>query len=136
MKSHKYLILTNLLICSLALLSCNSNKDTTALKPFSIEVIKTEEAIKLKCTTGCAWTELNFTKNNYQPQLVNQFGMSDAKDELSKKTDDNLANFAFSISKTEEGIQLNGEQGTAWKELNFSLKNYAPQVITQIGMAK
>jgi len=134
MKPNKNIILTNFMICILVVMSCNSEKEKTELSPFNIQVVKTEEEIKLKCTLGCAWTELNFTKNNYQAQFVDEFGMSDSKDRESEKTDDNLANFIFSISKTEEGIQLIGEQGTAWKELNFSLKNYEPQIITQTGM--
>lgn len=135
MKSGKNLFLSNFLISILVVMSCNSTKNITEIRPFNIQVVKTDKEIKLKCTAGCAWTELNFAKNNYQPQFVDEFGMSDTNSkQQSEQTDNNLANFLFSISKTEAGVRLSGEQGTAWKELSFSLKNYVPQIITQMGM--
>lgn len=136
MKSIKNLILLNCIIAAFILTSCNSYKNKIVLKSFSIEIIKTQEDIELLCTEGCAWTQLKFTNNNYQPQYVDELGMSNKSNEQTKKTDAKLANFLFSISKTDKGIQLNGIEGTAWKELNFSLKNNATQIINQMGMKK
>lgn len=60
--------------------------------------------------------------------------MSNKSNEKTKKTDSKLANFLFAISDTGKGIQLNGMEGTAWKELNFNLKNNSTQIINQMGM--
>jgi len=119
-------------------MSCNSNefsKKEDAIKPFKIQVEKNEKGIKLKCLEGCAWIDLTFDKNNYQPQTVNEFGMvnPDGKQPIS---DSSLADFLFTISKTEDGIELIGKEGTAWKELKFKLNNYQPQLIDQMGMSK
>lgn len=134
MKLNQNLTLITFLICVTVLLSCNLKKDKTEIKPFRIQVIKNEKEIKLECTEGCAWKKLKFSKNNYQPQFVDEFGMSNSKDNQSKQVDGNLAIFLFSILKTDEGIELKGDEGTAWESLNFTLKNYEPQIITQMGM--
>lgn len=137
MKLKIYVLQTIFLTCLFMAISCkslNSSKDYTALKPFKIQIEKNEEGIKLKCLQGCAWTELNFTKNNYQPQTINEFGMTDSSKEISNNTVDNLPNFSFTIARTDKGIELVGKQGTAWKELEFGLVNYKPQLIDQKGM--
>ena len=121
------------------MLSCNrsaSSKQTTSLKPFKIKIEKNDEEIKLQCLNGCSWKELTFTKNNDQPQAINEFGMTEPDKELLSGSDKNQAAFLFTITKTQKGIDLVGIKGTAWKKLQFSLPNFKPQVIDQMGMTK
>jgi len=59
--------------------------------------------------------------------------------ELEKNSSDkdaNLADFLFTISKTENGIVLKGIEGTAWTDLTFSLDENGRQAIDQLGMTK
>jgi len=121
------------------LFSCNNSKPSkknTDLKSFKIQVEKNEQGLKLNCLNGCAWKELTLSKNNYQPQAVNEFGMFESGDKLSIHSDENLAKFLFTVAKTEDGIKMVGKEGTAWKELEFKVKNYQPKLIDQMGMIK
>jgi hypothetical protein len=54
----------------------------------------------------------------------------------SSDKDANLADFLFTISKTENGIILKGIEGTAWTDLTFSLVEDGRQAIDQFGMTK
>lgn len=132
MNYSKVLYLTIFLL--ITLMSCSSESSKTEPKPFTIEVVKTDAEIKLKCSNGCDWTELNIIKNNYHPQLVDENGMVDSDKKQSDTKESKIANFLFSITRTEGGISLTGYHGTAWKNLGFSLENNQPQLITQLGM--
>ncbi len=139
MKSKVVLNLTVILICTFLMISCNrsaSSKQNASLKPFKIKIEKNEEEIKLQCLNGCRWKELTFTKNNYQPQAINEFGMVEPGKEKSTDSGNNLASFLFTVTKTQDGIELVGKKGTAWKELQFGLPNFKTQLIDQMGMTK
>src|SRR5690606_40051506 len=71
-------------------------KKTVDSNDFKIIVEKTENGIKLQCVKGCAWKELSFKLNDYQPQAINEFGMSEL-DKTQSKQDINLADFLFTI---------------------------------------
>ena len=103
------------------------------LKDFKIIIEKTDKGIKMKSDQGSAWIDLSFNLNSYQPQAVDEFGMADLKN-LSGNKDKNLADFLFTIIKTERGIELKGIEGTAWGELKFSLAENKKQAINQFGM--
>lgn len=115
--------------------SCN-NANNATLKPFQLKMEKTAEGVKINCLQGCAWTELTFSKNEHQPQIIDEYGMVDAKKKNPVKESDQLADFSISVIKTQEGIELKGEKGTAWTELTFSKNENQPQVINQNGMVK
>ena len=51
-----------------------------------------------------------------------------------KSTD--LKDFKVIIERTQEGIKLQGVEGSAWINLSFSLKNYKPQAVDEYGMTK
>ena len=53
---------------------------------------------------------------------------------VATNEDPNLANYLFTITKTKDGITLTGIEGTAWKELSFSLQKNGRQSIDQFGM--
>lgn len=103
------------------------------LKDFKIIVEKTETGIKMKSVEGSAWIDLSFSLNNNQLQAVDEFGMTELKT-VSKKYDKNLADFLFTITKTKNGIELKGIEGTAWTELKFSLAENEKHTINQFGL--
>src|SRR5690606_28993543 len=103
------------------------------LKDFKLIVEKTDNGIKMKSEKGSAWIDLAFSLNNYQPQAVDEYGMTELK-KVSENKDGNLADFLFTITKTENGIELKGIEGTAWTELKFSLAENKQQAIDQFGM--
>jgi len=126
----------NLLIVVL-LLSTSSKlfaqEKTTDLKDFKIVIEKTDNGIKMKSKKGCAWIDLSFTLNNDRPQAVDEYGMTELNT-VSKNKDEKLADFLFTITKTEEGIELKGIKGTAWTNLSFTLTKNEKQAIDQYGM--
>jgi len=108
-------------------------KKSTDLKDFKVIIEKTENGIKMKSAKGSAWIDLSFSLNNYRPQAVDEYGMTNL-DKVSTNKDKNLADFLFTITKTENGIELKGIEGTAWIELKFSLAENKKQAINQFGM--
>lgn len=102
-------------------------------KDFKVIVEKTDTGIKIKSEKGSAWTDLSFSLNNNRPQAVDEYGMTDLKN-VSENKDKSLADFLFTITRTENGIELKGIEGTAWTELKFSLAENKKQAINQFGM--
>jgi hypothetical protein len=127
----------NLLI-AVFLLSASSNlvaqeKKSTDLKDFKIVVEKTENGIKMQSVQGSAWIDLTFSIDNDQPQAIDEYGMTKL-DQISPDKDANLADFLFTVSKTENGVVLKGIEGTAWTDLSFSVSENGKQEINQFGM--
>lgn len=110
-----------------------AQEKTAGLKDFKVIVEKTDEGIKMKSENGSAWIDLSFSLNNYRPQAIDEYGMTELKN-VSENKDENLADFLFTINKTENGIELKGIEGTAWTELKFSLADNKKQAINQFGM--
>ena len=106
---------------------------TAELKHFKLIVEKTDNGIKMKSEKGSAWLDLSFSLNNYRPQAVDEYGMTNLKN-VSENKDENLADFLLTITKTEDGIELKGIEGTAWTELKFSLTENKQQAFDQFGM--
>ncbi|MFA5436136.1 MAG: hypothetical protein WC372_08885 [Candidatus Neomarinimicrobiota bacterium] len=103
------------------------------LKAFKIVVEKTGTGIKMKSLEGSAWLDLLFSLNNYRPQAIDEYGMT-ALNAVSSNKDAGLADFLFTVTKTENGIELKGIEGTAWTELSFSLAENEKQAIDQNGL--
>ncbi|GGW24418.1 hypothetical protein GCM10007383_06090 [Arenibacter certesii] len=108
-------------------------KKSTDLKDFKVIVEKTENGIKMQSVKGSAWLDLSFSINNDRPQAIDEYGMTEL-DKISSDKDANLADFLFTVSKTENGIVLKGIEGTAWTDLSFSLPENGKQEIDQYGM--
>ncbi|MCG8319187.1 MAG: hypothetical protein MI921_06770 [Cytophagales bacterium] len=96
---------------------------------------KTDNGIKLTSTEGSAWIDLAFSIDNDLPQAIDEHGMTKT-DKVSSEKDANLADFLFTMTKTENGIVLQGIEGTAWTDLSFSLTENRKQTIDQFGMTK
>jgi hypothetical protein len=108
-------------------------KKSTDLKDFKIVIEKTKNGIKMQSFKGSAWINLTFSINNNSTQAIDEYGMT-TLDQISSEKDVNLADFLFTISKTENGIALKGIEGTAWTDLSFSLSENGKQEINQFGM--
>jgi len=93
-----------------------------------------EEALHLKCKSGCAWKELTFSAAvGDASQGVDQYGMTPLPRNQSKEQSD-LANFVVTIKRTEDGVSLKGVEGTAFKTLTFGPVPDDGQAIDQNGM--
>ena len=104
------------------------------LSPFLILVETTEDGVNLVCMEGCAFKELSFSLKNFVSQAIDQNGMCSADRKYAEKNA-HSPQFLFTLIKTNEGIQLNGIEGTAWKELSFSCHGgMCHQFIDQNGM--
>lgn len=117
--------------------SCSAvrqSKDEFPESKFLILVETTDEGIKLSCEKGCAWKDLSFTLKPFQPQDIDQYGMS-SLGEQNTTTKKNLADFHFTIKKTSDGIRLEGMNGTTWENLSFNCASTGcHQYIDQSGM--
>lgn len=47
-----------------------------------------------------------------------------------------LKEFKITIEKTDDGLKMHSDKGSAWINLSFSLKNNKPQAIDEYGMTK
>ncbi|MGI6756962.1 MAG: hypothetical protein ACOX32_03500 [Bacteroidaceae bacterium] len=84
---------------------------------------------------GSAWAELSFNLAKNKSQAIDEYGMTQLE-EVSTNKDPKLADYLFIITKTKDGITLTGIEGTAWKELSFSLRKNSRQAIDQFGMTE
>ncbi len=105
----------------------------TTFTDFTIIIEATDDGIQMKSTKGSAWVDLTFSLNKYRPQAIDEYGMADLGDVSASKSDD-LADYLFTLIKTETGIQLRGIEGTAWTELSFSLSKDERKAIDRFGM--
>ena len=103
------------------------------LKDFKVVIEKSDNGIKMHSVKGSAWIDLSFSINNDKSQAIDEYGMTELNNVSSKK-DSNLADFLFTITKTEKRIVLKGIEGTAWTNLSFSLLENGKQAIDQFGM--
>ncbi len=130
-------LIPNLLIAVFILMASSEliaqEKKSSDLKDFNIVIERTDKGIKLNCKNGCAWKELTYSINDYQPQAIDEYGMTDLN-KVSLNKDPNLSDFLFTLIKTEKGINLKGIEGTAWTELSFGLLRNQQQASNQHGM--
>ncbi|ULQ51722.1 hypothetical protein [Flavihumibacter fluvii] len=111
------------------------NQNSSDVKDFKIKIEKTDNGIKMQSLKGSAWVDLSFSLPNDKPQTIDEYGMT-TLDKVSSDKDVNLADFLFTITKTKNGIKLTGIEGTAWKELSFTLTKNGQQMIDQFGMTE
>ena len=132
--NHKTLNLL-MVVLFFTLSSCfiAQDKKGTDLKDFKIVIEKTDNGINLKSLKGCAWTDLSFSLNNHRPQAIDENGMRELKN-VSQDKNKNLADFLFTITTTENEIELKGIEGTVWTELKFTLAKGKNKAINQNGM--
>jgi len=132
-------LITNTLIAAFILTASSQliaqEKKSDNLKNFKVVVEKTDNGIKMQSVEGSAWIDLSFSINNDRPQAIDEYGMTELN-KISSDKDFNLADFLFTITKTENGIVLKGIEGTAWTDLSFSLLENGKQAIDQFGMTK
>ncbi len=103
---------------------------------FLIFIQTTDNGLKLTCEEGCAWKDLSFSLIENKFQAVDQNGMTSI-DRVKPIIDEKLSNFLFSIQRTDNGINLEGKEGTSWTMLNFTCAdNLCNQYIDQDGMTK
>ena len=125
-----------IVVVFLLTLSCQiiRPRESNDLRDFKILIEKTDRGIKMQGLEGTAWIDIEFSINENQPQVINQFGMTEVGEKSSEK-DPNLAAFLFTVAKTESGIVLKGIEGTVWTSLSFSLaSNGQQEAIDQNGM--
>lgn len=105
------------------------------LSDFKITIKNTPDGIEMSSSEGSGWLDLSFTLANYQPQSIDEYGMTKLN-EVCPIKDSNLADYLFTITKKNDGISLVGIEGTAWKDLSFTLPQYGVRTINQYGMTK
>jgi len=130
-KSINFLAKSSLAL-ALLLVTSSFKNGTSELQAFRMTIKNTEKGLELQGLKGSAWTNLTFSLNNYRPQAIDEYGMTDVQKSIGN--DPKLADFLFTIEKTKDGVLLKGVKGTAWKELSFSLSTGESQQVDQMGM--
>lgn len=110
-------------------------KNSTDLKEFKITIEKTDNGLKMQSDKGSAWIDLSISLRNNKLQAIDEYGMTQLGKVATNKNP-KLADYLFTITETKDGVTLTGIEGTAWKELSFSLQKNRRQVIDQFGMTK
>lgn len=108
--------------------SSAQNNKLSELKDFQIIIENAGNGLKMQGVEGTVWTDLSFTINNYQPQAINTFGMTTVNEKM-EEVDDKYAKFLFTVTKTANGIELKGFEGTAWKELSITFSFESEKVM-------
>jgi len=126
-----------LLLVAIIATSCGSKKDVNQVsRDFTIEIASiTNNEVKLKCTEGCAWTELAFPVTKYQPQGVDAYGMSGTINTLADVSDQ-LPDFKFSVEKTDNGAELRSIRDTGWNKLSISCIAECKEIINYDGIVR
>lgn len=110
-------------------------QSSSDFKDFKITIEKTDDGLKMHSSKGSAWFDLSFNLPNDKPHAIDEYGMTQL-DKVSSDTDSKLADYLFTITKTKNGINLIGIDGTAWKELSITLPKNGKQTIDQFGMTE
>ena len=110
-------------------------KTITNLSSFKITIEKRNGGINLVCHNGCAWSHLEFSMNANHMQFIDEYGMTEEKKVKAEKNP-LIADFLFSISRTLDGINLKGIQGTSWSELNYKDSRKGEETIDEMGLVK
>lgn len=134
MKTVSKLII-GLFVITVGSKSMAQEKISADLNEFKITIEKTDHGLKMQSDKGSAWVDLSFNLSENKLQAIDENGMTQLG-ELPTRRNLKFADYLFTITKTKEGITLNGIEGTAWKELSFSLQENGRQAIDQYGMTK
>ncbi len=126
-------ILIALFVITVGSKSIAQEKISANLKEFRITIERTDNGLKLQSDNGSAWIDLSFSLSKNNPQSIDEYGLTQLG-KVSTIKDPKLADYLFAITETNEGITLTGVEGTAWKELSFSLEQNGRQSINQFGM--
>lgn len=104
-------------------------------KPANFEIIvtNTQKGLKLNCTNGCAWKELEFTLLDAQRRQIDEFGLH-SNSQNKKLKEKGLNNFLFTIRKVDDAIEMKSFSGIIWIDLGFTLPMYKSQKFNQFGM--
>lgn len=130
---NKSLIAVILLTLSSEIMA--QEQSSSDLKNLKITIEKTDNGLKMHSSEGSAWINLSFNLVYDKPQAIDEYGMTQL-DKVSSNKDSKLADYLFTITKTKDGISLSGIEGTAWKELSFTLSENGKQMIDQFGMTE
>jgi len=112
------------------------NAKPTKSNWFQILVETTGTKIKLTGKKGCSFKELTFNAELNKTQSIDEDGIVPLE---TTKTEGitKLRTFLITITKTKEGLNFEGLEGTSWKKLSFQCtENKCFQIIDEKGMFK
>ena len=121
------------MLLTLSFESMAQEKGSSDFKNFKIRIEKTENGFKMQSLEGSAWIDLNFRTAWNKPRAIDEYGVTKLR-KVSTEKDTNLADYLFTITETKDGVKLIGVEGTAWKELIFTLVEDEKQIIDQFGV--
>jgi hypothetical protein len=125
-------LLSVLLTLTLLVTSAFSTKNSD-LKEFQIEFESTKNGLKLIGVNGTAFKELSFSLRDNVQQSIDAFGMT-IQGTKKNTSENNLADFEFTIEKVDEEYVLLSKRGTAWERLSFTFPSNNKVIVDQNGV--
>lgn len=107
-----------ILFLAVATYGVGTSQTGNELSKFQIYVEVTNDGIKLTGKEGCAFKELFFTIGQNRTQAIDQYGMITVERHQST-TEGKLANFLFTVKKTDNGVRFVGIEGVGWSKESF-----------------
>jgi hypothetical protein len=123
-----FIFLTVLLIGASSFSTKNSD-----VKEFKIEFESYKGGLKANGLKGTAFGEIFFALRNYDQMPLDEFGTTIVYVKASS-TDDNLADFEFTIRKVNDEYILVGKKGTTWRKLSFAFSENNKAIVDQNGV--
>jgi hypothetical protein len=114
---RKHLLIVVCLFITIALTA--QETEPSDLKDFKIVIENTKNGLKMQGVEGTVWKDLSFTISKNKPQAINTYGMTKVN-EVPIEVEDKYTHFLFTITKTSNGVELKGLEGTAWVELSIT----------------
>jgi len=108
------------------------SQSSADLQEFKITIELTDNGLQLHSHKGSAWIDLSFSIARGELRAIDEYGMTE-QGKVSTIKDPKISDYLFTITRTKDGIVLSGLQGTAWKEMSFSLHKNEKRSINQLG---
>ena len=117
--------------------SSSQSPENNKLDAFLLLVEATPDGnIKVTCKKGCGFIWISYEPRKNSPQGIDQRGMSPDISEM-KTSEDSFATFYFTVTLKDEGLYLEGLEGTSWSELTINCpEGNCYQYIDQNGLVE
>ena len=131
MKQFSLLLAVITCIC-IAIAPAQAQTAGSKLGNFKLLVATSGDTIKISCSEGCAFENLNFTAKPNTPQAVDYYGMTEMKSTTGTKAGPGK-DFMFTVTRTGNGLKLTGIRGVAWEDLAVNCRRECRKWVDENG---
>nr|MBS0038131.1 hypothetical protein [Saprospiraceae bacterium] len=111
-----------------------SQSEGSQLADFLLLTQTSKDKVILTCEKGCEWEKLTFSLVAGQSQAVDERGLTTPRT-VKPGVKSPAPPFLINITRTHNGLSLEGKRGTAWTNLSLTCDfNRCNQYISQAGI--